>query len=247
MAEKTTNRQATRSSSRLRAPAEPVPKRTFAEKSRRALEKSVIDLEPPEKRRAYHLPAVPRYEKTEQCIALEGRPVLPVVPKLVSIIREPDTAQKARRAALMSSHRGDKGHKADVSPGEQVLPHALSQLVGSSDSRSWRRGESPMFRGTERDYSEQEFINTVNSLLNKTIKWNEYDKLYAEGRVKLSPSTLRMWIYGKKNTFYRTGCRGVGPQGRGPSLMYSPRIRSASCLALSLSWHGNASRRRLMK
>ena len=100
------------------------------------------------------------------------------------------------QAALARWHSSTSSSESRVQSGRaRGEPAALFPV--NEEMRHWRRGESASIHGTYRQASVDEMLDIIEKIEQKQIKWTEVDKLYAEGKSRVSGGTLRTYFYGK--------------------------------------------------
>ena len=105
--------------------------------------------------------------------------------------------RRCRKAALARWHPATNTiHGAD--PTVQVLStHVLKLRPDDSAVRHWRRGESKVVGGSYRQAPSEELLYWADKMINKECKWTDLQRLYTAGKIRVSPGTLRKYVYGE--------------------------------------------------
>jgi hypothetical protein len=191
--------------------------RPKAEKSRRALASEVSALAKPHpSTKVYARTSTPRGTSTPLAMELAKAKTLEVTPKPPPASAESLATRCARKAAL-ARWRPGQSTALVVAQRTTLSSEALQLVPSDGEARHWRRGESKVNTGTYRQAPVAEVILWVERMVAKECKWTDMQLLYDQGKIRVSPGTIRKIVYDK------TGQKLAALKAKGFTPMGAPR------------------------
>jgi hypothetical protein len=128
---------------------------------------------------------------------LSRLPAFQLTPKAPGGSAESLATRRCRKAALARWHPATNTTVGPANPLAHLAPEVIALRPEAISMRHWRRGESGVNHGSYRQAPTLEVIEWVDKMIAKEIKWTDADALYKAGKMRVSPGTMRKYVYGK--------------------------------------------------